>query len=81
MQTNQPPFILKTPFSSSGRGLQWLYSSELMEKDRQWIEGAVRKQGEISIELALDKQQDWAMEFESDGKGTVTYGLLSVFWQ
>ena len=79
MQTNQPPFILKTPFSSSGRGLQWLYSCELMEKDRQWIEGAVRKQGEISIELALDKQQDWAMEFESDGKGTVTYRGLSVF--
>ena len=50
-----------------------------MEKDRQWIEGAVRKQGEISIEPALDKQQDWAMEFESDGKGAVTYRGLSVF--
>ena len=40
---------------------------------------AVRKQGEISIEPALDKQQDWAMEFESDGKGAVTYRGLSVF--
>ncbi len=78
-QAKRPPYILKTPFSSSGRGLLWLYSSELTRKDRQWIEGAVRKQGEISIEPALDKQQDWAMEFESDGKGSVAYRGLSVF--
>lgn len=79
MQTHQPPFILKTPFSSSGRGLQWLYDSQLLLKDRQWIDGALRKQGEISIEPALDKQQDWAMEFVSDGKGRVSYRGLSVF--
>lgn len=79
LQRHQPPFVLKTPFSSSGRGLLWLYASDLSLKDRQWIDGAIRKQGEVSIEPALDKQQDWAMEFESDGKGTVTYKGLSVF--
>lgn len=79
MQTHQPPFVLKTPFSSSGRGLLWLCSSELLQKDLLWIDRAIRKQEEISIEPALDRQQDWAMEFVSDGKGRVSYRGLSVF--
>lgn len=73
------PFILKAPFSSSGRGLYWLYERKLTTKDRIWIEGVLKKQGSISIEPALDKQQDFAMEFYSNGKGEVFYEGLSVF--
>ena len=75
----EAPFILKTPFSSSGRGLHWLFDKTLTVKDRIWIEGAIKKQGCITIEAALDKQQDFAMEFYSNGKGDVTYQGLSVF--
>ena len=75
--THTPPFILKTPFSSSGRGLLWVYT--INQKDKQWIEGAIRKQGEISIEAALNKTMDFAMEFLSDGDGKVVYKGLSIF--
>lgn len=76
---HQPPFILKTPFSSSGRGLLWIRSAQLEEKERQWINGAIRKQGKVSIEPALEKIQDFAMEFQSDGKSHVDYKGLSIF--
>lgn len=73
------PFILKTPYSSSGRGLYWLPERKLTTKDRTWIEGAIKKQGCVSIECVLDKQQDIAMEFYSDGKGHIQYEGLSLF--
>ena len=73
------PFILKTPYSSSGRGLLWLPERKLTAKDRTWIEGALNKQGCVSIECALDKYQDFAMEFYSDGNGNIRYEGLSVF--
>lgn len=73
------PFVLKTPYSSSGRGLLWLPERKLSFKDRTWIEGAFSKQGMVSIEPALDKQQDFALEFYSDGEGNVRYEGISIF--
>lgn len=73
------PFVVKTPYSSSGRGLLWLPDRKLIAKDKAWIEGAMAKQGAVSIECALNKYQDFAMEFYSDGQGTVRYEGLSVF--
>lgn len=78
MNIHTPPFVVKTPFSSSGRGLLWLNGS-LTNKEMEWIGGALKKQNAVSIEPALDKLQDFAMEFYSDGNGTVTYEGLSVF--
>lgn len=73
------PFVVKTPYSSSGRGLHWIPERKLTPKDRTWIEGAINKQGAVSIECGLDKVHDLAMEFYSDGEGHVTYEGLSVF--
>ena len=57
------PFVLKTPYSSSGRGLLWVEKRKPDTKTKNWIEGAFNKQGMISIESGLDKVQDFAMEF------------------
>lgn len=73
------PFVVKTPYSSSGRGLHWIAERKLTPKDRTWIEGAINKQGSVSIECGLDKVQDLAMEFYSDGEGNVIYKGISVF--
>lgn len=73
------PFILKTPYSSSGRGLLWLDRQGLDAKARNWVKGALSKQGSVSIERRLDKVQDFALEFYSDGRGDVRYLGLSVF--
>lgn len=73
------PFVVKTPFSSSGRGLLWLRQRKLTDKDKNWIKGALQKQGAVSIECGLEKIQDFAMEFSSDGQGGIRYEGLSVF--
>lgn len=73
------PSVLKTPYSSSGRGLLWLSGNKLTAKELAWIEGALSKQGCISIEYTLNKHLDFAMEFYSDGKGNVHYEGLSLF--
>ena len=74
-----PPYILKTPYSCSGRGLFRLPARDLDLQATRWIEGALKKQDVISIEPLLDKVCDFAMEFESDGKGNISFKGLAVF--
>lgn len=76
---SKPPFILKTPYSSSGRGLLWIRNSVLAEKETEWITGALNKQGYVSIESGLRRIQDFALEFHIDEKGKAKYEGLSVF--
>jgi len=73
------PQIIKSPYSSSGRGLLWIKDGKLSVKDSEWIRGTLKKQQFLSIEPALDKIQDFALEFYSDGKGNVQYRALSLF--
>lgn len=73
------PFVVKTPYSSSGRGLLWLPERRLTAKERIWIDGAFKKQGTVSIECGLNKIQDFALEFYSDGEGNITFEGISVF--
>ncbi|MDR1331282.1 MAG: hypothetical protein LBK07_04185 [Tannerella sp.] len=79
METCPLPCIIKTPFSCSGKGLRWIYSRKWDEPTRRWISGALKKQQSVSIETALDKVCDFAMEFEADGDGHVIFKGLSVF--
>lgn len=72
------PYVLKTPFSSSGRGLLWC-AEDLGEKEKAWVQGAIRKQGAISVERGLDKVLDFAMEFQVEETGEVRYEGLSHF--
>ena len=74
-----PPYVIKTPFSSSGRGLYWLEDRKLDSRAISWINGALRKQGSVSVEPVLDKVFDFAAEFYSDGSGDVKYAGLSIF--
>ena len=76
---NTPPYVIKMPFSSSGRGLYWLDEKTLDSRAISWINGALKRQGDVSIEPALDKVLDFAAEFYSDGDGDVKYVGLSVF--
>lgn len=73
------PLIIKTPYSSSGRGVRRINDATLDVQTLRWISGALRKQQYVSIEPALDKIMDFAMEFEADGAGCVVCRGLSVF--
>jgi hypothetical protein len=71
--------VIKTPYSSSGRGLLWLDEGRLRENDRNWIKGALKKQGSLSIEPALEASHNFAMEFFVNEQGKARYEGLSVF--
>jgi hypothetical protein len=79
MASFPPPFVLKTPFSSSGRGLLWVQGRKLTDKEKARISGAVARQGSVSIECGLDKEKDFAMEFFINPQGHVAYKGLSLF--
>lgn len=70
--------FVKAPWSSSGRGVidtTLLSPQEL----RRRVEGTIRRQGCMTCEDRLDKAQDFAMLFYSDGK-RVAYRGLSYFF-
>lgn len=79
MARRRPPFLLKTPFSCSGRGLLHVDGNAMSAQQQQWIAGALRRWGAVSIERRLDKTSDFALEFYSDGRGRIAYAGLSVF--
>jgi len=76
---NTPPFVIKTPFSSSGRGHYWIEDRKLDSSALSWLNGALKKQNEVSIEPALNRVFDFAAEFYSDGNGQIQYLGLSIF--
>jgi hypothetical protein len=73
------PQVAKRPFSSSGRGLLRLDSAEVSEKERAWLDGAIRRQGCVGLERWLDKVTDLAMEYHINEAGHATCHGLSVF--
>jgi hypothetical protein len=76
---NKAKQIVKSPYSSSGRGLIWLPPEKLAQSERQIIGGILKKQSWISVEKALDKQLDFSMHFEAKDNETVAFIGYSVF--
>ena len=76
--TEKAPFLLKAPYSSSGRGLLWLADRRLTPKEREWVQGTIAKQGAVSMEKGLDKILDLAFEYEVDGKGSYSGNRLET---
>ena len=79
VQKNTPPFVVKTPFSSSGRGHYWIEDNKLDTRALSWLNSALKKQGSVSIEPILNRVFDFAAEFYSDGNGQVQYEGISIF--
>ncbi len=62
---------IKTPWSSSGRGIYHTIDGATPELE-QWCRGALKRQGSVMCEVALDKTMDFAVEYHcSDGKATM----------
>jgi hypothetical protein len=79
LHQNPGKYVVKMPYSSSGRGLLWLKGSILDKPDANWIKGAIRKQGFVSLEQTWEKIQDMGLEFFVNAKGEVNYEGLSLF--
>ena len=70
--------VVKAPWSSSGRGVRFL-NSNIKRYDEGWASRVIEKQGAIMLEPYYNKVKDFGMEFESDGRGQVSYLGLSLF--
>lgn len=77
--------VLKAPWSSSGRGIRYVFEYEYGDVPQiappvaNWIANIVRRQGSIMLEPFYEKVIDLGMEFRSDGNGCVDYLGLSLF--
>lgn len=72
-------FLAKAPYSSSGRGLLWLPQDALTRTERQILHGILKKQGKISLERALNKKLDFAMEFYLNMDNNIEFLGYSLF--
>lgn len=78
MISNSGRLFLKSPWSSSGRGVLDTTTEPIHQLMRQ-CRGVIRRQGSIMIEQGLERVQDFAMLFESRG-GNVMFTGFSMFF-
>ena len=71
--------IVKSPWSSSGRGVKEFRTGETNEKSRSFVEGTIAKQGTIIAEKKCYKIADLALEYVIDKLGEIHYEGLSIF--
>lgn len=80
--------VLKAPWSSSGRGIRYIYgignnifdaNSGLTPHLEGWFNNVVERQGCVMAEPYYDKVCDFGMEFECECDGEVSYRGLSLF--
>ncbi len=74
----QPHTVLKSPWSSSGRGVRYVERADDSAL-RRWAENIVRQQGAVMQEPYYKKVRDFAMEFECTADRRVEYLGLSLF--
>jgi hypothetical protein len=71
--------VVKSPLSSSGRGLQILRPNEYNQTNRQVITGFLRQQDYVVVEPWHNKVLDLSFQFFSLGNGTIEYQGLTSF--
>lgn len=70
--------VVKSPWSSSGRGVVFLSSPE-DKTGIQWIDGFIRSQGSVYVEPMYAKKQDFSLLFEKKGEDISYCGLTYFF--
>lgn len=70
--------VLKAPWSSSGRGLRYVYD-RLTPHNEGWCQNIIRQQGGIMVEPKYNKVADFGLEFTVGADGAVHYEGLSLF--
>ena len=70
--------VFKAPWSGSGKGLCWCYEG-FHAAAEGWCRRTLQEQGFVVASPIYDRVADFAMEFQSDGRGRVDYLGLSLF--
>ena len=73
------PFVVKSPWSSSGRGVRMIVDESTFERNLSWMRGVVESQGSVMIEPLYEKTADFGLEFQRHN-GKTAYCGLSLFY-
>lgn len=71
--------VVKSPWSSSGRGLQVLRPGEYNQTNRQVITGFIKQQGCVVVEPWQNKIMDLSFQFYSHGNGSIEARGITSF--
>ncbi|MEL5894944.1 hypothetical protein AAE250_15800 [Bacteroides sp. GD17] len=71
-------YVFKAPWSGSGKGLLWCYG-HFPKSAANWCGHVLKEQGCLIGSAIYNKVEDFAMEFYSDGQGTVRFAGYSLF--
>ena len=83
LQQRWGQIVVKSPWSSSGRGVRYSDASRLVDNGKvimdNWVRNIIKQQGSVMVEPYYNKVKDFGMEFEVDAVGKVHYLGLSLF--
>ena len=71
--------VLKSPWSSSGRGIRYAFNATQFARNLSWARRVVEQQGGVMVEPFYEKIADFAMEFDAKADGSIVYKGLSLF--
>lgn len=74
-----PQAMVKSPWSSSGRGVFRVDADAFDAPTLQRIANIVRQHGGVAVERYCNRLQDFALEFYAQPDGSIDYAGLSVF--
>lgn len=77
--SNASKIVLKSPWSSSGRGIRYAADAKQFARNLTWAQRVIEQQGGVMVEPFYEKIVDFAMEFEAKPDGTFFYRGLSLF--
>ena len=75
----EPPYVFKTPWSSSGRGLYPVTDEEFVKRCRIWVDSRLKQQGMLLTEPWLNKKQDLSFQFYIHSGGRVSFLGVNFF--
>lgn len=71
--------VLKSPWSSSGRGVRYVLSAVADDHLLGWVRNILHRQGGIMVEPLYAKVCDFAVEFVAEADGSIVRSGLSLF--
>lgn len=72
--------VMKSPWSSSGRGVRIIDRKSLSIYDKQWINGVIKQYGFVMLEKKFDKIIDFSLQYYINELGEVSFiGKTSFF--
>lgn len=74
---NKAPIVVKSPLSSSGRGIMVLRRNYLNDTNKQWTQSQLQQQGYLTAENWLDKKYDFSLQFKFGE--TIEFSGISLF--